>query len=61
MHQREKNYQMLQENAFVSVVNKLDEQMDANRAIKQLQLMMKAVGQRDMSAQEVIHQILSLN
>ena len=44
--------------AFVSVVNKLDEQMDANRAIKQL--MMKAVGQRDMSAQEVMHQILSL-
>ena len=44
--------------AFVSVVNKLDHQMNGNKAIKQL--MMKAVGERDMSAQEVMHQLLSL-
>ena len=44
--------------AFVSVVNKLDEKMNANKTVKQL--MMKAVGQRDMSVQEVMHQILSL-
>ena len=44
--------------AFVSVVNKLDHQMNGTKAIKQL--MMKAVAERDMSAQEVMHQLLSL-
>ena len=44
--------------AFVFVVNKLDHQMNGTKAIKQL--MMKAVGERDMSAQEVMHQFLSL-
>ena len=44
--------------AFISVVSKLSDNMDTNQTIKKL--MMKAVGQRDMSAQEVMHQILSL-
>ena len=44
--------------AFVSVVNKFDNHMNGTKAIKQL--MMKAIGERDMSAQEVMHQLLSL-
>ena len=44
--------------AFTSVVSKLGDEIDINRTIKKL--MMKAVGQRDMSIQEVMHQILSL-
>ena len=44
--------------AFVSVVSKLDPHADGNNTVKKL--MMKAIGQRDMSAQEVMHQILSL-
>ena len=44
-------------NAFTSVLSD-PENVDANRAIKKI--MMKAVGQRDMSIQEVMHQILSI-
>jgi hypothetical protein len=44
--------------AFISVVSKLDNESDPNKTIKQL--MMKAVGQRDMSVQEVMHQLLSI-
>ena len=44
--------------SFVSVVTKLNDDLDAKKTIKKL--MMKAVGQRDMSAQEVMHQLLSL-
>ena len=44
--------------AFVSVVSKLDPHADGNNTVKKL--MMKAIGQRDMSAQNVMHQILSL-
>ena len=42
----------------MSVVSKLDPHADGNNTVKKL--MMKAIGQRDMSAQEVMHQILSL-
>ena len=42
----------------MSVVSKLDPHADGNTTVKKL--MMKAIGQRDMSAQEVMHQILSL-
>ena len=42
----------------MSVVSKLDPHADGNNTVKKL--MMKAVGQRDMSAQEVMHQILLL-
>ena len=44
--------------AFVSVVNKLTDESDPKVAVRKL--MMKAVGERDMSMQEVMHQILSL-
>ena len=44
--------------AFTSVVSKLGDEIDTNKTIKKL--MMKAIGQRDMSIQEVMHQILSL-
>lgn len=43
--------------AFTSVLSD-PENVDANRAIKKI--MMKAVGQGDMSIQEVMHQILSI-
>ena len=43
--------------AFTSVLSD-PENVDANRAIKKI--MMKAVGQCDMSIQEVMHQILSI-
>ena len=44
--------------AFVSVVSNVTEQTDTSKTIKQL--MMKAVGQRDMSVQEVMSQLLYL-
>ena len=44
--------------AFVSVVSKLNDNTDPKAAIRKL--MMKAVGERDMSIQEVMHHILSL-
>ncbi len=43
---------------FVNVVSKLNGNSDPKSAIKQL--MIQAVGERDMSIQEVMHQILSL-
>ena len=46
------------QDAFVSVVSNVTEQTDTTKTIKQL--MMKAVGQREMSVQEVMHQLLSL-
>ena len=47
--------------AFVSVVNKLTDESDPKVAVRKLLIkMMKAVGERDMSMQEVMHQILSL-
>ena len=44
--------------AFVSVVTNHNTQNDTRKIVKKL--MMKAVGQRDMSVQEVMHQLLSL-
>ena len=44
--------------AFTSVVTNLGHQIGTHKTMKEL--MMKAVGQRDMSVQEVMHQILSL-
>ena len=44
--------------AFVSVISKLSNQTPAKQAVKKL--IMKAAGQRDMSVQKVMHQILSL-
>lgn len=44
--------------AFVNVVSKLSDYSDPKSAIKKL--MIQAVGERDMSIQEVMHQILSL-
>ena len=44
--------------AFLSVVKSTSHSVDTVKKIKQL--MMKAVGQRDMSIQEVMHQSLSL-
>ncbi|XP_065061670.1 LOW QUALITY PROTEIN: uncharacterized protein LOC135688681 [Rhopilema esculentum] len=48
--------------AFISVVRSIKSTSDSGNTSKKIkQLMMKAVGQRDMSIQEVMHQTLSLN
>ena len=44
--------------AFTSVVSNLGNEIDSHNTVKRL--IMKTVGQRDMSVQEVMHQILSL-
>ena len=44
--------------AFVSVINEASDTVDVHRRIKKM--IMKAVGQHNMSIQEVMHQILSI-
>ena len=41
--------------AFVSVVTKLKDDLDANKMVKKL--MMKSVGQRDTGSQEIMHKL----
>ena len=57
MHLRLREYHVARE-AFKSVLCEASNRNDTKRALRTL--MMRAVGQRNMSIQEVMHQILSI-